>query len=92
VNWDVVKVEAEPGWDLSVRSADGLEGRVRFMPDHFVGTLAPLRQQSFFERVTLDHGAVAWPGDIDLAPDAMHEEIRAHGEWVLGTPLHDIVA
>jgi hypothetical protein len=31
----------------------------------------------------LDSGAVAWPGDIDLAPDAMYEEIKAKGEWLL---------
>jgi hypothetical protein len=33
--------------------------------------------------VFLDLGAVSWPGEIDLAPDAMHDEIEAHGEWVL---------
>jgi hypothetical protein len=26
---------------------------------------------------------VWWPGDLDLAPDAMHAEIKAHGRWVL---------
>jgi hypothetical protein len=39
--------------------------------------LAPLRDPEFFKRVFLDHGAVAWPGDIDLAPDAMYEAIQA---------------
>lgn len=24
-----------------------------------------------------------WPGDIDLAPDAMYAEIKAHGRWRL---------
>jgi hypothetical protein len=28
-----------------------------------------------FERVIVDHGAVAWPGNVDLAPDAMYEDI-----------------
>jgi hypothetical protein len=27
---------------------------------------------------------LAWPGNIDLAPDAMYEAIKKHGEWVLG--------
>jgi hypothetical protein len=31
----------------------------------------------------VDHGAVAWPGDIDLAPDAMYAEIKRNGAWVL---------
>jgi hypothetical protein len=32
---------------------------------------------------TLDHGFVEWPGDIDLAPDAMYDEIKALGVWIL---------
>jgi hypothetical protein len=26
-------------------------------------------------------GVVTWPGDLDLVPDAMYDEIRAHGRW-----------
>jgi hypothetical protein len=26
-------------------------------------------------------GAVMWPGEIDLAPDAMYDEIRKEGRW-----------
>jgi hypothetical protein len=33
--------------------------------------------------VTIEHGAVTWPGELDLAPDAMHDAIRQHGVWVL---------
>ena len=29
------------------------------------------------EQVFIDSGAVAWPGEIDLAPDAMHAEISS---------------
>jgi len=28
-------------------------------------------------------GAVTWPGELDLAPDAMHAAIRRTGVWVL---------
>jgi hypothetical protein len=28
-------------------------------------------------------GAVSWPGDLDLAPDAMHAAIKEHGTWIL---------
>ena len=31
----------------------------------------------------IDDGAVAWPGNLDLAPDAMYAAIKARGEWVL---------
>jgi hypothetical protein len=47
------------------------------------GVFAALKDPETFARVFVDHGAVAWPGDIDLAPDAMYSEIKQHGEWVL---------
>jgi hypothetical protein len=37
-----------------------------------------------FSQVTVVGGAVTWPGELDLAPDAMHEEIKQRGgEWVV---------
>jgi hypothetical protein len=42
-----------------------------------IGVLTPLREAAFFNRVYVDCGAVAWPGDIDLAPDAMYREIAS---------------
>jgi len=48
---------------------------VQLAPEDFTGVLAPLRGPSFFRQVFVDHGAVAWPGEIDLAPDAMYRQI-----------------
>ena len=31
----------------------------------------------FFEQVIIDRGGVAWPGEIDLAPDAMYAQIAS---------------
>jgi hypothetical protein len=73
--WDVVEVKPEPEYSLFVRFQDGLSGRVRLRPEELTGVLAPLREIEFFERVYIDHGAVAWPGEIDLAPDAMYRQI-----------------
>ena len=39
--------------------------------------LAPLLDVQFFEKVFIDEGAVAWPGEIDLAPDAMYAEVAS---------------
>lgn len=80
MHWDVVEVKPEPNHSLLVRFRDGLSGHVRLHEDDLVGVLAPLRDEAFFRQVFIDHGAVAWPGEIDLAPDAMYEEItRAQG-------------
>jgi hypothetical protein len=73
--WDVVEVKPEPGYSLFVRFADGLSGCVQLRVEDLTGALAPLRDARFFEQVFIEQGAVAWPGEIDLAPDAMYEEV-----------------
>ncbi len=77
MHWDVVEVKPEPeGW-LFLRFRDGLSGRVHLSPEKLTGVLAPLREPQFFNRVFIDQGAVAWPGDIDLAPDAMYRQVES---------------
>jgi hypothetical protein len=75
--WDVVEVKPEPNYSLSVRFKDGASGRIQLSQDQLTGALAPLRDAQFFAQVFIDNGAVAWPGDIDLAPDAMHAQVTA---------------
>ncbi len=79
--WDVVEVIPEPDYRLFVRFKDGLQGRVRLHCEDLTGVLGPLLDMDFFARAHIDSGAVAWPGDIDLAPDAMYAGVaHAHGE------------
>ena len=75
--WDVVEVRPEPDCSVFVRFRDGLSGRVRLRPEELTGVLAPLREPQFFNRVFIDQGAVAWPGGIDLAPDAMYHQVAS---------------
>ena len=77
MHWDVVEVKPALDCSLFVRFQDGLSGRVRLRPEELTGVLAPLREPQFFNRVFIDQGAVAWPGDIDLAPDAMYRQIAS---------------
>jgi hypothetical protein len=84
--WRVTAVEALPGFRLRVAFADGLTGFVdmsRMVHSPKAGVFAALADPSLFAQVTLDYGAVAWPGDLDLAPDAMHAAIQKHREWAL---------
>jgi len=60
---------------LYVRSKDGVTGRVRLQFEELTGVLPPLRDRKFFEQVFIDCGAVAWPREIDLAPDASYAQI-----------------
>ncbi|MGE0049858.1 MAG: DUF2442 domain-containing protein [Acidithiobacillus sp.] len=82
-SWDVVDVSLVAPWVIQVRFSDGVEGRVRMEQSHLIGVFEPLQDLSFFEQVYIDDGAVTWPGEIDLASDAMHDAIQEHGEWVL---------
>jgi len=74
------------GYRLAVRFMDGVSGIVDASdlinsPD--AGVFAQLRDPEVFAKVRIQYGAVTWPGEIDLAPDAMHDELRDHGEWRL---------
>jgi len=75
MHWDVVEVKAEPHYCLFVRFKDGVAGRVQLGPEQLTGALRPLLDEQFFKQVFIEHGAVAWPGEIDLAPDAMYAQI-----------------
>lgn len=83
MEWDITEVKVVGDYTLWVRFRDGLEGAVTFLPGFFRGVFSPLRDHAQFQQVRVVDGVVTWPGELDLAPDAMHHEIRAHGEWVL---------
>jgi Protein of unknown function (DUF2442) len=77
MHWDIVEITPQTGYSLLVRFKDGLEGIVRLQQDQFTGVLEPLRDESFFKQAFINHGAVAWPGEIDLAPDTMYAEVSS---------------
>ena len=84
--WRVTEVEALPGFRLWVAFADGLTGFVdmsRMVHSPKAGVFAKLADPSLFAQVTIDYGAVTWPGDLYLAPDAMHAAIQEYREWSL---------
>jgi len=83
MDWDVTEVKVAGDYALWVRFQDGIEGEVRFLPTFFRGVFTPLQDPTQFDRVTAVDGVVTWPGELDLAPDAMHREIKARGKWVV---------
>ena len=69
-----------PGYRLRVRFLDGLEGVVdmsALIASPSVVVFAALTDAAAFNRVFVRLGAVSWPGDLDLAPDAIHAAIKA---------------
>ena len=83
MEYDVVDVQPVMPMALQVWFADGTTGQVRFEPSHLTGVFEALKDPVLFAQARIEAGAVTWPGDLDLAPDAMYAEIKSRGEWVL---------
>lgn len=84
--WRVAQVVPMPGFKLAVTFLDGLIGEVDmndFVHCQCAGVFSALSDLSCFDAVFVEHGAVTWPGEIDLAPDAMYKEIKKNGFWKL---------
>jgi len=78
--WRVAGVETLPGYRLRVRFLDGLEGVVdvwALIASPNAGVFAIVADPEAFNRAFVRLGAVCWPGDVDIAPDAIHAAIRA---------------
>lgn len=84
--WRLTKVTPLANYKLNVEFVDGTNGSVemshRILSDKS-GVFTKLKDTQLFNQVYLEYGVVTWPGEIDLAPDAMHDEIKRHGEWIL---------
>ncbi len=84
--WRVTSVEALSRLRLRVVFADGLAGIVdmsELVRSPGAGVFSALADPDLFAQVRLEYGAVTWPGEIDLAPDAMHAAIQENGAWRL---------
>ncbi len=86
VPWRLTNVKALPNYQLEVSFIDGTHGFVDMsarIVSPRAGIFSALKDLELFNQVYIEYGAVTWPGEIDLAPDAMHEEIKQHGTSVL---------
>lgn len=84
--WRLTKVKPLANYRLEVEFIDGVHGFVEMsqrVKSDKAGIFAMLKDASLFNQVHLEHGVATWPGEIDLAPDSMHDEIKLHGKWVL---------
>lgn len=90
-HWRITEVKLLDEHSIRVRFTDGIEGVVRFQPEFFSGVFSHLIDPAKFGEVTLVGGAVTWSGELDLVPDAMYDEIKLRGEWVVGNEAkHDV--
>jgi hypothetical protein len=84
VPWRVVEVRVLADQRLDVRFIDGTHGTVdlsELIQAPNAGVFERLRDPELFGQVGIESGAVTWPGELDLAPDAMYDAIKATGNW-----------
>jgi Protein of unknown function (DUF2442) len=85
--WSIIRFNVLPNYKIEVSFADGTSGLADLAPRLSQGPLGdgfdPLCDEKVFAQAYLEHGALTWPGGIDLAPDAMYQRIRASGTSVL---------
>jgi Protein of unknown function (DUF2442) len=85
--WSIVRFNVLPNYKIDVLFADGTAGVADLAPRLSQGPIGdgfdPLCDESVFAKAYLEHGALTWPGGIDLAPDAMYQRIRESGTSTL---------
>ena len=86
VPWHVTKVKPLEDYKLEVEFIDGTHGLVemeQMIMSIEAGVFSSLRDINTFNQVHLEYGVTTWPGELDLAPDAMYDEIKSNGVWIL---------
>jgi hypothetical protein len=85
--WSIGRFKVLPNYKLEVSFADGTSGIADLAPRLLQGPIGdgfdPLCDERVFAQAYLEHGALTWPGGIDLAPDAMYQRTRASGVSIL---------
>lgn len=65
---------------LRLLFSDDTAGDIDFSGERWTGVLSRLNDPAYFAKVTVDleAGTMVWPGDIDLAPEPLYEQAKAH--------------
>jgi hypothetical protein len=65
---------------LRILFSDGTVGDVDFSSQHWTGVLKPLNDPAYLALASVDSeaGTLVWPGGLDLAPEPLYDQARAH--------------
>lgn len=84
--WRLTSVKPLPNYEIEVVFNDGTHGYVdmtTLITSDRAGVFAALKDKELFKQAYLEYGVLTWPGEIDLAPDAMHDAVKQNGRWVV---------
>jgi len=86
IPWRIARVHPLPDYCLEVIFLDGTRGKVdmsSLVTSNNAGVFSALHDLAIFNQVYVEYGVVTWPGEIDLAPDAMYAEIKRNRTWII---------
>ena len=72
--YNVTKAAASTFPIIEVEFEDGKQGAFDFGPYLHLPVFEKLNDPAFFSLAHAEHGTVAWPFDIDFAPERIYEE------------------
>jgi hypothetical protein len=84
--WRIAEVHPLEEYELKICFIDGLEGIVdmtNLIMGSNSGVFSILRDKKIFDKVFLQYGVLTWPGELDLAPDTLYDEIKKQGKCIL---------
>lgn len=84
MEYDVVEARYVGGYTVWLRFRDGTAGEIDLEPELQGEVFEPLRDQAYFKGFTLDGDTLAWPNGADIAPETLHEAVRAASKGVRG--------
>jgi hypothetical protein len=71
---DVIGVVPQPNFRLLLEFENHDKRYFDLTPYLDIGVFSRLRDASLFHAAHIDGGTVAWPGDIDIAPETLYLE------------------
>jgi hypothetical protein len=66
-------------FNISLKFADGSEGEIDLAGELWGPVFEPLKDEACFRNFSIaEYGTICWPNGADLAPEFLHESVRAH--------------
>ena len=82
--WRIKALSVLPGHRLAVTFQDYTSGVVDFsavLTARDCGMYHALKDKACFEAARIELGVVTWPGEVDIDPAWMYEEVRQNKTW-----------
>ena len=74
---DITHLEYKYQYIYHIVFDDGTEGDIDFSPYLKRGKVfQPLAVPTFFQQARIEGGTIAWPNDVDIAPETLYERCK----------------